>query len=50
MNLDFCYNYGIILGSCSFGFGFCPVLNGLGTDVFGANVIASGRSEKTQLK
>jgi hypothetical protein len=41
MNLDFCYNYGIILGSCSFGFGFCPVLNGLGTDVFGANVIGN---------
>ena len=27
--------------SCSFGFGFYPVLNGLGTEVFGANVIGN---------
>jgi hypothetical protein len=33
-------------GSSSFGFGFCPVLNGLGTEVFRANVIGNWLSRR----
>jgi hypothetical protein len=36
-------------GSCLFGFGFCPVLNGLGTEVFGANVIGNWLSREHTL-